>query len=542
MVRFVRSIALTLLALAVGLVAPSRASSHADDLFKAGQKAEKSGDRLHAYLLYSRASALEPANTAFAARKAALQAAAANLIKEELGSDPAAEADAALLAEIEEELGDQAAMDIREIMQARQALSPVRLQGSTGLKSFDITGEARNVFEQVASAFGIQVVFEADYQAPPRFTFRLTDVDWQQALRTLETVSNSFLVPINPRMAMVLRDTPQKRAERAQVMAVGIPIPERMSVQDAQEIIQAVQQTLEIRRVAFDPGRRLVYMRDQVSKIIMAQQLFATLSRLRPQVEIEIEFVSVGKNSSLSYGLNLPNSFPLVNFGNKLHSMPSIPSGFTSFLGFGGGATFLGLGIASASAFATLTESSAATVLRTQVIALDGQAASFHVGDRYPIITSGYFGTTTGTGKTFSPPPVVNFEDLGLVLKVTPAVHGEGEVTLDIDASFKVLGSGSLNGIPIISNRKYTGKVRLADGEWAVVAGLVSVSDGVTKNGIAGLSSIPGLGRLFSQNTHAKDSSEVLLVIKPRLVSQPPWENPPKMLWVGTDSRPITIF
>jgi general secretion pathway protein D len=234
-----------------------------------------------------------------------------------------------------------------------------------------------------------------------------------------------------------------------------------------------------------------------------------------------------------------------VNFGNKFGSTPTIPAGFTSFLTFGGGATFFGMGVASASAFATLTQSSGASVLRTQMTTLDGQAASFHVGDRYPIITSGYYGSTgnvTGNLQTFSPPPVVNFEDLGLVLKVTPAVHGEGEITLDVDASFKVLGSGSLNGIPIIANRKYTGKVRLADGEWAVVAGLVSTSDGVTKNGIAGVASFPILGRLFSQNTRSKDSAELLLVIKPRIVSRPPWEDPPKSLWVGTDSRPITIF
>lgn len=542
MVRFVRSTALILLTLAISLGLPLRAASRAEELFKAGQRAEQAGDRLKAFVLYSRAAAIEPSNALFAASKAALETVGANLVKEELGSDPAGAADAGLLAEIEQLLGENSPPDIREILQFRPALPAMRLQGAPFVKSFDITGEAKVVFEQVASAYGLQVVFESDYQAPPRFTFRITDVGWEEALRTLEMVSNSFLVPINPRMAMVVRDNPQKRADRAQVTAVGIPIPERMTVAEAQEIIQAVQQTLEIRRVAFDPGRRLVYMRDQVSKIILAQQLFATLSRLRPQVEIEIEFVSVVKNSTLSYGLNLQTSVPLVNFGTKLGNAAAIPTGFTQFLTFGGGATFLGLGITSAAAFATLTKSSGSTVLRAQMTTLDGQAAQFHVGDRYPIITSGYYGNTAGVGQTFTPPPTINFEDLGLVLKVTPSVHDEGEVTLEIDTSFKVLGSDSLNGIPVIGNRKYTGKVRLANDEWAVLAGLVSVTEGVTRNGIAGLANIPVLGHLFSQNTRSKDSAEVLLVIKPRLVSQPPWANPPKTLWVGTDTRPITIF
>ena len=49
-------------------------------------------------------------------------------------------------------------------------------------------------------------------------------------------------------------------------MAVAIPIPERMSVQDAQEMVTAVQQTLDIRRANVDPGRHMVFLRDQVSQ------------------------------------------------------------------------------------------------------------------------------------------------------------------------------------------------------------------------------------------------------------------------------------
>ena len=161
-------------------------------------------------------------------------------------------------------------------------------------------------------------------------------------------------------------------------MAIAIPIPERMSVQEATELMQAVQGTLEIRKFSLDPVKRVVYMRDQVSKVAAAQTMFANLSRLRGQVEVDVEFMEVSKNSSLGYGLQLPaTSSALVDFSTKfLKNSPSVPSGFSSFLTFGGGATFFGVGIISSTVLATFNKGSSSTILKSQIVTVDGQAAN----------------------------------------------------------------------------------------------------------------------------------------------------------------------
>jgi general secretion pathway protein D len=552
------------------------AQAEARRLYRAAQQSEKKGDTLNAYLLYARAAALEPANLEFAFRKNALQAKAVLTAETRLEPDPAptpepttdaiADAPPEALPEttLDSEADSDAAPDAprtptappdtaallaagelspAEISEAREALPPVHLADPGTHYSFDAArDEPRATIEQVASAFGIKVVFDPDYQAPPPFALHAQDLNMQEALRIVEAVSNSLFVPVGEHEVLVFRDSPQRRTDTMPTMSLAIPVPERLTVQDAQEILTAVQQTLELRKVSIDPGRHMVYIRDQVSKALAAKRLFAALSRQRAQVEVEVELLSVAKSSSLAYGLSLQNMVPLVNFGGLLNNVSSATAGFTQFLTFGGGASLMGIGISDALTMATVSRSSAASVLRATVVTADGQPATLHIGDRYPIVTQGYFGPTTGTGQVYAPPPTVQFQDLGLSLKVTPSVHAEGEVTLDLEAQYAVLGATVTNGIPAISSRKFVGKVRLAEGEWAVVAGLAESDAGTTVSGPPGLINLPVIGRLFRQTTVSKDSSEVLVLLKPQLMNLPPWEIPTETLWIGSESTPLALY
>jgi Flp pilus assembly secretin CpaC len=128
----------------------------------------------------------------------------------------------------------------------------------------------------------------------------------------------------------------------------------------------------------------------------------------------------------------------------------------------------------------------------------------------------------------------VNFQDLGLVLKVTPSVHTGGEISLELEAEYNVLGADTANNIPVISRRKYQGKVRLANGEWGVIAGLVKNTNSKTGTGLP--------WTILRKNTVDKEDTELILLVKPRLTNLPPWEDPIPTLWVGTESKPLTMF
>jgi len=230
-----------------------------------------------------------------------------------------------------------------------------------------------------------------------------------------------------------------------------------------------------------------------------------------------------------------------------MNNVPRIASTVTNMLRFGGGETLFGIGVANLQLVASLTKSDSRLLLHSTVRSVDGQPASIHIGQKYPILTGAFVGTSGVTNtvgalgsSTYVPPPSFTFEDLGLSLKATPHVHGAEDVTLTVDAEFKVLGGTALNGIPIISNRQLKSDVSLKMGEWAVVAGLVDDEDARSLAGIAGLARIPLVGPLTSNVTHTTSEDQVLILLRPLLVTQPPDDSLTHVMRLGAETRPLT--
>jgi len=510
------------------LLAPLGAASQAEQLFRQAQKAEHDGEIVKAYLLYAEAAAADPTNIDYWSRAQALRPAAS--LKDpsppELPGFPSEKIDRTLFGTITE----------AELEEARKPLPPPRLQAEPGRRDYDFQGDSKALWEQVAAALHLKVLFDTDYRPTRAFRFELADADYRDALHALQAATNSFLVPVSQRLIFVANDSTQKRRDFEPTATVTVPFPEATNVQEMQELATAIRGVLDAAKVAVDPTRHLILIRDRVTKVRLAEKLLTDLLRPRAEVTIDVEILTTDLSSSLSYGLSLPTSFGLssfVNRANLTNAYNSLSSSFSTYLAFGGGASLLGLGVTNAQFFATVSHSSSQSIYRAQVVAIDGLPSTLHVGEKYPIITSGYFGNTSGSGTVYTPPPTISFEDLGLLIKVTPHVSSEDEVTLDLDAEFKLLGATSSNGIPVVANTQYQSKVDVAAGEWAVLSGLMTSQEAKTITGIPLLSYIP----LLRQNTVSKDQGTTLIVLKPHVTIAPPSALPAFRAWAGSETR-----
>ena len=169
-----------------------------------------------------------------------------------------------------------------------------------------------------------------------------------------------------------------------------------------------------------------------------------------------------------------------------------------------------------------LVSASAAEILsRPSVLVLDGRQARIQVGQQIPIVKT----TSTQTAVSKS----VDYIPVGIVLNLRPRISQDlTRITIQIETIIteteERLGAlATTSGVqeaPVINNRKVQSFVRVANNTPFIVGGLISRKKSEVTGGIPFLSTIPFFGRLFSSSTVETIRKEVIVVIKPHIISE----------------------
>lgn len=155
---------------------------------------------------------------------------------------------------------------------------------------------------------------------------------------------------------------------------------------------------------------------------------------------------------------------------------------------------------------------------RPTVFAANNRRAVISSGQRVAVPTN-TFQSGANTGQTQS--TNIEFRDVVLKLEVVPLINSADEVTLRISLlNDQIVGNQLIDGneIPTIGTEEISTTVTVPNESTVVLGGLVTERDEKSKSGVPVLSSIPGLGRLFSRTETKVDRRELLIFIQPKIV------------------------
>jgi general secretion pathway protein D len=173
---------------------------------------------------------------------------------------------------------------------------------------------------------------------------------------------------------------------------------------------------------------------------------------------------------------------------------------------------------------ALMSDRSTRVLQSPQVRATNGQKASLRLGDRYPYATGSFQPGIGGVGVSPLVSTQFQFADVGVNADVTPQIHGNDEVSMQIELEVSSIRERiDVGGLqqPVIGQRKVNHIIRVREGEVTLIGGLMGRIDSKTRGGIPGLTSIPVIGKIFSSDSEEKNDSELLVALIPHIVRYP---------------------
>jgi len=521
---------LLLLCVAVLAFAAPRDAAIAKRLADRAILARDNGDVVRAYLLYNEAAKRDPSTPAYAASRDGLAATANLLMKTQL-DEPVLAADIAAIEKEEtdaEKAANPSPPGWEETELSLESFPHVHPKDIR--RDFDIRGDELSLIQQVVSAYGVRAAWDPELNSKTNLQMQITQADFRTAMEALTNVTNTFVFPISTNTLYFARDSEAKRSELEPMILLTVQLPESLTDKDLIDVANAVKGLLNLKQFGWDSLTRTVFIRDRVSKALTARSLLQALLLPKAQVEFEVEVLAMDTDTSYQWGISPPTSatfFSLAPF-NLANLLTNGIGSFTTLFGLGGGASLVGLGVGNATLLASYSKSVGKVRYDAVITTTDGLPASAHWGEKYPIAQSLYTGfaqsnSANGTagGSIYTPAPQVQQVDLGLELKITPHVKGEGSIGLDVECNYSSLGTIVLNTVPSIDERKFVGNVILREGEWAVIAGLDQDSVTKSRNGLAGLNGIPGINQLLSANMRDHSTSQTVVLIKPHVTRLP---------------------
>ena len=448
---------------------------------------------------------------------------------------------------------------------------PPTLAPASVVHSFHERADMRQLIPSFFKVYGIEATVDSSVPSK-QVRLDLDNVKFEQAARVLSLVTDSFWVTLDAHRVLVAKDTRENRLQfvREEMETVYLS---GLTTEEMTDVGNLAKNVFDAQHAVVSPTAGTLTLRAPPNTLDAFNTTLRLLLDGHSQVQLEVRMIQLAHTNRQNTGAGLPQQITAFNVyaeeqailnANQSLVQQIIASGLAApgdnlaILGillasgqvssslfsngialFGGGLTLSGLSPGPTTLNLSLNSSDSRELDQIQLRLGDGEEGTLRTGMRYPIMTSSFSGlsssninipglTSAGSSSNLSSLlsslagaaaqiPQVEYQDLGLTLKATPKVMRDGDVALTVDVKITALAGASLNGVPVLNNRDYSGVVTLKEGSAVVVASELDEQESRALSGLPGISEIPGMNNLTGKEAQ-KDYATLLIIISPHVI------------------------
>ncbi len=370
----------------------------------------------------------------------------------------------------------------------------------------------REAYLALGRAVGINVTFDPSFQ-DTTVNLDLREVRFEQALNALDAAGRTFHRVVDAKVLNVVPDTPTKRRDFEQQVVKTF----FLSNADLKETIDLLRVVLGARRIAPVPGANALTINDTPDKVAAAERIVSVVDKRPAEVVVEVEILEVDRNRLKEYGVYLTSGLDASGTEGIAAAIGPNPTITSADKGPYDRATLVVSALPGAVVRLLESDSSTRLLANPQLRVSEGQTAQARFGDQVPVPVTTF--TPIATGGT-AQQPITSFEykNVGVNIDITPRVHQDGEVTLQLKLDISAVGAPGYQQLPTFSSRTVNSTIRLRDGETNLLAGLILDNERNSLTGLPGVASIPLLGRLFARNHDETTQTDIVMTLTPHVV------------------------
>jgi len=387
------------------------------------------------------------------------------------------------------------------------------------------------IFKSVGKSFQVNIIFDKDFR-DFSYSFEVENLGFFEIINQLCLLASVQYRVLDASSILVYPNVINKKME-FELRGIKTFFLANTRADEAKKSIMTIfrdQQPL----IQEEMNLNALIIRADYNTLLEIERFIHTIDIEKNEVEIDVEILEINRSLinkiGLDFGANVVGlqAGQIDNEGkiNQVLNIKDISS--TSFF----------LTIPSSALHLLASSDDNKIIAKPNLRGVEGEEINFMVGDEVPIPET-QFGSFAAGGLNTVPTTSYRYKNIGVEIKITPFVHANNEVTLQISLNIQFIASYT-GTFPILGKREIQNTIRLKEGETNIIGGLIRDDVRGSISGLPLLSKLPLVGKLFGASENNIRQTDLIFSVTPKIIRQrSESEKNPETIWSSISPLPF---